>query len=62
MSRPRYRFIERVTVERPPEEAHFTDNGMDVLVWERPIPGDSRVEQVRCYADFFWKRGRFSDG
>jgi hypothetical protein len=28
--------------------------GNKVLVWERRIPGDSRVEQIRCNADWFW--------
>lgn len=27
-----------------------------VMYWERPIPGDSRVEQVRCSWDWFWGR------
>lgn len=34
-----YRFIERVG---------------NTLFWERTIPGDSRVEQVSCDADWFY--------
>ncbi len=47
-AKTRYRFVHRVTNER----------GRDVLVWESVarVPGDSRTEQVRCYADFFWQR------
>lgn len=30
-------------------------HGVKILVWQSgPIPGDSRVEQVVCRADWFW--------
>ena len=28
----------------------------DFMYWEARIPGDSRVDQVRCRWDWFWMR------
>lgn len=30
----------------------------DFMYWEARIPGDSRVDQVRCRWDWFWKVDR----
>lgn len=35
------------------ERFRFVSGG-DVLVWERRIPGDSRVEQITCPASWFY--------
>lgn len=29
-------------------------SGGETLVWERPMPGDSRVEQITCAAAWFY--------
>lgn len=41
--RRRYRFVER----RP------HPNG-DRYAWQRPVPGDSRAEEITCRVDWFW--------
>lgn len=42
----RYRFVGR---------GPAVYGGPDRYHWERNIPGDSRVEQVSCPVDWFWR-------
>ena len=45
--KPRYRFVERLA-----------STGGDLYVWETPVPGDSRVEQMAAGVDWFWNSVR----
>lgn len=36
------------------QHAYTTAGGARVLVFERRVPGNSRVEQITCAADWFW--------
>ena len=38
--RTRYRFIERAG---------------DLYIWQAHLPGDSRVDQITCSVDWFWR-------
>jgi hypothetical protein len=37
-------------------------SGGPVLTWERRIPGDSRVEQITCSAEWFYRQMVKRDG
>jgi hypothetical protein len=33
-----------------------THTGRKIYVWNKRIPGDSRVEQITCDAEWFWSQ------
>lgn len=40
--------------------SHRSDDGKTYYWESEHIPGDSRVEQVRCNVEWFWNTGRIA--
>lgn len=56
----RSRTLHQITHERRYRLVDAYDrDGSHFYVFERPVPGDSRVDQVTCTSEWFWK-GRSS--